>query len=136
MNIEQEIIWLAGLLEGEGYFQVCSVRGTATVIRIRLQMTDEDVVRHAARIMGAPSVRVRKRNNPKWKDLYVTEVQCYRAESIMRQILPFMGARRKSRIEESLFRWERRLTLSKAAHSRANKRKDKFTKSLFMVGAA
>ena len=109
MTREQEILWLAGLLEGEGYFRFCYGTGrsrTNTQLGVVLQMTDKDIVERAARIMGAPSVKWTRRATENRKDTYRTQVCAERAAVVMREILPFMGERRKSRIEDVLRRWE------------------------------
>lgn len=90
------IVWLAGLLEGEGSFDLHRGRYP----RIRLAMTDRDIVDRAAAIMGT-TVRLSLhagRNLPTWH----TEIQGPRAAEIMSAILPYMGSRRSERIAAAL----------------------------------
>ena len=48
-----ESAWLAGLLEGEGYFQITKPRHHhPTQVVIRLSMTDKDVVEKAAKLLN------------------------------------------------------------------------------------
>lgn len=100
MSIEnasrEDIIWLAGLLEGEGTFDSQRQRYP----RVRLSMTDRDVVGRAATLMGC-SIRLTLRPKP-LTSTWHAEIQGPRAEAIMRTILPFMGARRSARIAEIL----------------------------------
>lgn len=91
-----DILWLAGLLEGEGAFDLSKGRYP----RIRLAMTDRDVVGRAATLMDT-SIRLslkRAPSAPTWH----SEVSGPRAEAIMRELLPFLGTRRSQRIAEVL----------------------------------
>lgn len=91
MNRE-DLLWLAGLLEGEGSFDLHKGRYP----RIRLGMTDRDVVGRAATLMGT-KVRTTLRPAP-WTATFHTEVSGARAEAILWDLLPLMGARRSSKI--------------------------------------
>jgi hypothetical protein len=87
-----DLIWLAGLLEGEGTFDLQRRRYP----RIRLAMTDRDVVGRAATLMGT-KVRLSLRQAPN-KPTWHAEVQGPRAVSLMEALLPHMGARRSQAI--------------------------------------
>jgi hypothetical protein len=87
-----DLIWLAGLLEGEGTFDL--QRGKYP--RIRLAMTDRDVVGRAATLMGT-KVRLSLRKAPVTSTWHA-EVQGPRAEALMEALLPYMGSRRSGRI--------------------------------------
>lgn len=92
----QEILWLAGLLEGEGSFDLHRGRYP----RIRLGMTDRDVVGRAATLIGA---RVRLTFRPKpYAATWHAEVSGPSAVAVMEAVLPHMGARRSARIAEIL----------------------------------
>jgi len=91
-----DLLWLAGLLEGEGAFD--AHRGKYA--RIRLAMTDRDIVGRAASLMDS-TIRLSLHpapNKPTWH----TEISGARAEGIMREVLPHMGARRSAKIAEVL----------------------------------
>ncbi len=97
-------IWLAALLEGEGYFAArrygTSQRPQA---RVALSMTDQDVVEQAAAIAGTGTTvqaypRPQGGTKPYWMIHWVSKD----AETVMRLVLPFMGARRSAVIEECL----------------------------------
>lgn len=90
------VIWLSGLLEGEGSFDTHRSRYP----RVRLAMSDRDTVTRAAALMGC-SVRLSLRPAPH-AAMWHAEIQGPRAEAVMRAILPFMGARRSARIAEVL----------------------------------
>lgn len=91
-----DLLWLAGLLEGEGTFD--SHRGKYP--RVRLAMTDRDVVGRAASLMDT-KIRLSLHAAPA-KPTWHSELSGERAAEIMREILPFMGARRSARIAEVL----------------------------------
>lgn len=93
MNIpESDLMWLVGILEGEGSFD-CH-RGKYP--RVRLGMTDRDVVGRAATLMGS-RVRLSLHAAPV-QATWHTEISGERAADIMRALLPHMGARRSARI--------------------------------------
>jgi hypothetical protein len=91
-----DLIWLAGLLEGEGTFD--SHRGKYP--RIRLAMTDRDVVGRAASLMDA-KIRLSLHAAPA-KPTWHAEISGEKAAEVMRLILPFMGTRRSAKIAEVL----------------------------------
>lgn len=88
----EETIWLAGLLEGEGSFD--AHRGKYP--RVRLAMTDRDVVSRAAALMDT-QVRLSLHPAPA-QPTWHAEISGERAAAIMREILPFMGTRRSGKI--------------------------------------
>ena len=87
-----DVVWLAGLLEGEGAFDLHRDRYP----RVRVGMTDRDVVGRAATLFGV-GVRLSMRPAPH-SAMWHAEVSGPKAEAIMRAILPHMGARRSGRI--------------------------------------
>jgi hypothetical protein len=91
-----DLIWLAGLLEGEGTFD--AHRGKYP--RIRLAMTDRDIVGRAASLMDT-KIRLSLHTAPA-KPTWHAEISGDRAAGIMAEILPFMGARRSAKIAEVL----------------------------------
>jgi hypothetical protein len=134
---EQQIVWLAGLLEGEGCFSWRKVSRKKRSFRcqVRLSMTDEDIVGRAASIMGAKTVW--SYQHPGRKNLFTAVIDGEVAASVMRQVLPFMGQRRSAKIEEVLTLFANRLTHAQAiikrdAARRINKRCPR-TADLFVV---
>lgn len=91
-----DLIWLAGLTEGEATFD--AHRGRYP--RIRVQMTDRDTVERVAHLLGT-TVRLSLRQapaSPTWN----AELSGDRAGAVMAALLPFMGTRRSQRIAEVL----------------------------------
>lgn len=128
MTYEQETLWLAGLLEGEGCF-----RARIHSVIVRLKMTDEDVVRKAAVLMGGKCKRLPHYGRPShWKTSFEVNVCSEKAIQVMKRILPFMGQRRKAKIEELLERASHRMTPTEVAKNANRVRnKDKFSLSLY-----
>jgi hypothetical protein len=92
----EDRLWLAGLLEGEGTFDLH--RGKYP--RIRVGMKDRDVVGRAATLLGT-RVRLTLRPFP-YAAMWHSEVSGARAAALMAEILPIMGARRSAKIAEIL----------------------------------
>ena len=89
-----DLIWLAGLLEGEGCFDLHRGRYP----RIRLGMKDRDVVGRAATLLGA-RVRVTFHPAPK-AAMWHTEISGAAALDLLTALLPHMGVRRSAKIAE------------------------------------
>lgn len=97
----QDLIWLAGLLEGEGYF---GTSGKSGCPQVTLSMTDEDVVAYVTELLGTNYGRYKQQNSAH-SDYYTTSVCGFRAVELMQIIKPFMFKRRQARIEEVLRGW-------------------------------
>jgi hypothetical protein len=93
---ENDIAWLAGYLEGEGYF-VQQPRGAKG---ISVSATDPDVLCRVADIAGRGEVRELKRSTD--KQVYRWYVFGAPARNLMASIAPLMGNRRRARINEIL----------------------------------
>lgn len=87
-----DLMWLSGLLEGEGSFDLREGRYP----RVRVGMTDRDTVGRVATLMGV-KVRLSYRRAPE-SAMWHAEVSGARAAEIMRLVLPHMGARRSAKI--------------------------------------
>ncbi|WP_394620972.1 LAGLIDADG family homing endonuclease [Lentzea sp. JNUCC 0626] len=90
--------WLAGLLDGEGCFDL--PRGNP---RVRVKMSDLDVILRAADLMGAktyPEVV------PGRKPLLVAQITGDAAVEVLRAVLPFLGSRRSARATEIILAHE------------------------------
>lgn len=104
----EETAWLAGLIEGEGSFEARADRRWPNAkinVSVRIKMSDEDVVRKAADIMGIDQARVTCKpdtRSGRFSDMF--EVRAFSADAVrvMRAVHPHMGARRGARIDECL----------------------------------
>ncbi|GAA4981160.1 hypothetical protein [Actinopolymorpha pittospori] len=94
----EDVIWLAGLLEGEGTFDLH--RGKYP--RVRVAMCDRDVVGRAATLFGS-TIRLTLKPAP-FQATWHAEISGARAVEIMTAVLPHMGARRSAKIAEVLGR--------------------------------
>lgn len=100
--------WLAGLIEGEGSFELRVDKrypNAKPCVSVRIKMSDEDVVRRAADVMGIDQARVSAHpdnRSGRYSDMF--EVRAYSANAVrtMRAVRPHMGARRGARIDECL----------------------------------
>lgn len=99
-----DTVWLAGILEGEGCFD--SHRGKYP--RVRVVMTDRDVVGRVATLFGS-SIRLTLLPAPK-SSTWHAEVQGDKAVAVMEAVLPYMGARRSAKIAEILSAYASRRT--------------------------
>lgn len=105
--------WLAGLLDGEGCFD--APRGNP---RVRVKMSDFDVILRAAALMEA---RTHRETVPGRKPLLVAQITGEPAVRVLRAVLPFLGARRSARATEIIVSHQtkgktgRRLALARAA---------------------
>lgn len=95
---ETEIAWLAGWLEGEGYFGVAP----SGSIVIQVCCTDQDVMEKAAKLMRAKGVKLQKRKKEHWKDVYKAHLHGQSAVNIMKLIRPYMGERRGAVIDTAI----------------------------------
>lgn len=90
-----ERAWLAGILEGEGWFSV----GDDHRVHIGLSMTDEDVVQRVAKLINVVHISRRVRNS-KHKPIFTIYLYGKKALSLMALLLPLMGKRRSKKISE------------------------------------
>lgn len=98
---QKDIYWIAGLLEGEGCFDGLN----QTSPRVRLSMTDLDVMIKAAEILGAYNITKNTRITPIGRTVYYLSLHGRNALEWMRRIYPLMGKRRKNKIDECLQAW-------------------------------
>lgn len=106
MLADSDLYWLAGLLEGEGYFGMIpnNVGGkTYRYPRIGVTMTDEDVVSRVAELWQIRLQVIDPRKDGRSKLLqYRAHISGSRAVLWMEKLKPLMGNRRQRQIEETL----------------------------------
>jgi hypothetical protein len=99
-----DLLWLAGLLEGEGCFDLYNYRSSTSrspYARVRLSMTDEDVVQRVADLWDK-NVRSYPPRGTGTKMVYTTALMGADAADLLRKLRPFMGERRTERIDAIL----------------------------------
>jgi len=98
-----EAAWLAGIIEGEASMQARPHdAGRRPTLAVCISMTDEDVVRFAAGLMGVRANGPYKRAGRDHQVFYVAQAYGAKAEAVMRTVLPFMFERRAAKIRECL----------------------------------
>ena len=98
----QQIYGIANLLEGEGTFL-----HDKTTPKIRLKMTDEDIVAKARNLMSPNSkIGIVPPANERCKTAYYFSIQGSIAIQWMMTIYSLMGRRRKERIREVIQVWK------------------------------
>lgn len=107
-----DIAWVAGLLEGEGYFHF---HKTARGPHIALSMTDRDVVEKAAVLLGS-RVRTYLPRRPNRKPLYIFTSGRDIAGWMM-TLYPLLGERRRAQIRGALSKWRARRTRPRYRHT-------------------
>jgi hypothetical protein len=121
LSFRDEILWLAGLLEGEGWFGTRyppkkeGARKGYRGLSIGIGMTDRDVLEHAHRLMQGPGttrVYINTNNGGRkgqmrggYKTIYGFRVNGVAAAGWMMILYPFLGTRRQLKIQDSLHEW-------------------------------
>ena len=106
----RDITWLAGFLEGEGFFTLVHGKG----LLMAADSTDRDVVAHAAKIIGMPKIYgpytngISKNTGIPHKLKYRVQVNGKRAASWMMTLFPLMGTRRREQMKTCLLAWRER----------------------------
>ena len=95
----EELLWAAGLFEGEGCITI-----SGKYARLKLNSTDEDVVRRFHRAIGFGQVRV---EDAQIKHGYKRQWEWYMAaqaevQLVLMELIPYLGARRRARAHEVL----------------------------------
>lgn len=106
----RELAWAAGLLEGEGCFTWLNGYPTITI-----EMTDKDVIeRYAALFPTKRKRKVMQRPNKNYIGSGTPRLDSFRYEfsgpqavSVMFMLWPFMGERRRAKIEEIITTWRK-----------------------------
>lgn len=100
---EAEIAWAAGLFEGEGCFRITTTPTKSRCALMTIQMTDCDIVRRYARVVGARTVRGPLDRGPKRKPIYVADLaERPLVKDAILAFLPWLGVRRRARAYELL----------------------------------
>lgn len=93
------VIWFAGLLEGEGCLSNFPAKGRkATKWSMMVKMTDHDVVQKIHMLFGG-NLYFKKLENPKHKDQYHWQTGNRKViYALCAAMTPFMGERRKAKM--------------------------------------
>lgn len=103
----EDVIWAAGLFEGEGTITISSIPSGKLYPRIKVKMTDQDSVEKFASIFGMKASPVQKDKSWKdhYKDAWYTDCTGKRAYAVLVAIFPWLGKRRQERVKEAIALW-------------------------------
>lgn len=107
---EADVAWLAGLLEGEGYFGTINSRVAGRVYRyprVGVTMSDQDVVQRVADLFGTRVTKVKpgpQSNLPTYRFTLVGS----RAAEVMGRLRSWLGQRRRRQIDAALAEYAQR----------------------------
>lgn len=99
----RDIVYLAGLLEGEGCFRYETRRVGPSIV---LGMTDKDVVEKVAHLLGSGVVTRKIHLDKPWKPCYISKLNGRAAAGWMMTLYPLLGQRRQAKIREILAKWK------------------------------
>lgn len=102
--------WLAGLLEGEGYFGMITNRVGGKAYRyprVGVTMTDEDVVAKVAALFRLKCYKIAPNGHPTSKKMqYRAIITGWAAAEWMRRLYPLLGSRRQGQIAQVLAEYD------------------------------
>jgi hypothetical protein len=105
---ETDIAWIAGLLEGEGYFGIDNRQRNYKVSKsppapfIKISMVDEDIIQRLSKLLDK-SYFSPSRKTVKDKQVYTLHIgEKEKVLFILEKIIPYMGVRRSERIKECI----------------------------------
>lgn len=98
---ENELHWLAGLLEGEGWFGGAAP-SQPNQVNIEMKITDVDTAERAAALMGANRIFKIKPRAAHHKQAYMVRVTHAKARNLMLELRPLMSTRRRAAIDAAL----------------------------------
>jgi len=133
------VAWLAGLLEGEGYFGIINSRvggKTYRYPRIGVNMTDLDVIDRVGTMWGIKTFSWQP-PPPSKKRQHRVMISGWAAADWMRRLYPWLGDRRRQRIDRILAEYDaqeptqkrRSRACSEAAAKRSRRLDGTFEKS-------
>jgi hypothetical protein len=101
--VPRNLYWLAGILEAEGSF-LSGFPSRPNQPRIQVTGTDQDVIGWIADWLGVKYVALRPRRDghENRKQAFAASVTAGRAVTIMRELYPLMGKRRREQIDRSI----------------------------------
>lgn len=119
---EDDLNWLAGLLEGEGSF-MAGPPSAPNRPSISVHMTDEDVIRRVATLFDIGFVQIIKGKRAHHKTSYAVRLRGARAVELMKLLEPLMGIRRQDQIKRVVSSYvpKNRKTLAHGTHAMYNK---------------
>jgi hypothetical protein len=97
---EQDLHWLAGLLEGEGSF-LAAPPSRPRSPAVQILMVDRDIIERAGALFGTGVYMIRPRREG-WRTTYSARIRGTRAVLWMHRLRPLMGKRRQKQIDRAV----------------------------------
>jgi len=112
LHNREDVIWCAGLFEGEGTITVSKIPSGNIYPRIKIKMCDKDALDKFASTFGlkVQSVQKDKSWQTHWKEAWYTDVCGVKAIAILYMLYPWLGLRRKARADEVIDMWKKNIT--------------------------
>ncbi len=104
----EDIIWSAGLFEGEGSISISKLPSGRLYPRIKVKMCDKDAIEKFASTFKLKVLDVVKDKSWKehYKDAWYTDSTGKKAVAILYMLYPWLGNRRKARADEVIALWK------------------------------
>lgn len=96
----EDLMWLAGLLEGEGSFMKPVPSKPKSPI-ISISMTDQDVMERVGKLWNV-KIHRRPPGGLNHKEFWSCRIHGNPAVDLMKELFPYMGGRRKNQITRAL----------------------------------
>jgi hypothetical protein len=97
---QEDLHWLAGLLEGEGSF-LSGPPSSPHLPSLQVVMADEDVMLRVGRLLGRRVYRIKPRRSH-WQMTFTVRMKGLRAVEWMQRLRPLMGERRRAQIDRAI----------------------------------
>jgi hypothetical protein len=111
MRSKEQLLWIAGLLEGEGSFELAKV-GNYPRMRISCKMTDSDVIEKLRTTIGlghiykSKSTQLKIDGTPCLPQFIYRLYKMNQVYDLCKELFPFMGNRRQKQIQKLLLFYE------------------------------
>lgn len=93
----EDVAWAAGIFEGEGCFVLTKYPNRLSP-HVAMQMTDEDVVRRFAAVVGVGTISVRKPRREGYKPAWLWQATSFETfQAVGAMFWPWLGERRRQR---------------------------------------
>lgn len=114
MNInpisDNDLLWLAGLLEGEGWF--CKANKKRNCPSMGVEMTDLDIIERVSKLFNRKIYKI-KGQKEHYKDTYLVKLSGSHAVELMKRLKSLMGFRRQKQIQEAIDSYDPKITLQR-----------------------
>ena len=99
-----DLLWLAGLLDGDGYFGMVknNFKDKHVKATIDLKMVDEDTVQKVASIFNVSVTGFNVAPRINCQPIYEVKLRSYKATSLMALLYPYLSQRRQQKIDNIL----------------------------------